>query len=132
MIENQSVLHLSTSVVVEIHDKSIDRFGGIMGIRDQALLESAVAAPQASFGGVSLYTDLVEVAAAYLFFLCRNHPLFDGNKRTALGTCLVFLRVNGVEPMPDSQQWESLVMDIASSIIDRTETTRRLRSLVVE
>jgi len=95
-----------------------------------ALLESAVAAPQAGFGGEPVYTDVVEVAAAYLFFLCRNHPFVDGNKRVALGSCIVFLRLNGVEPKPDSQAWEDLTLDVASSRLDREKTTERLRALL--
>lgn len=117
-------------IVREIHDATIELFGGSEGLRDQALLESAVAAPQASFAGKSPYADLVEVAAAYLFYLCRNHPFIDGNKRTALGACIVFLRLNGIEPEPDGTKWEELTMAVASSKVDREETTRLLRKLV--
>jgi death-on-curing protein len=95
-----------------------------------ALLESAVAAPQASFGGEPVYTDLIEVAGAYLFFLCRNHPFVDGNKRAALGACIVFLRLNGIEPQSDSQSWEDLTLDVAASRLDRDQTTQRLRALM--
>ena len=77
--------HLTVEIVREIHAEAIARFGGSGGVRDVALLESAVAAPQASFGGKSPYRDLAEVAAAYLYYLCRNHPFIDGNKRAALG-----------------------------------------------
>jgi death on curing protein len=122
--------HLTVEVVQEIHAEAIGQFGGSAGIREIALLESAVAAPQASFGGESVYTDLAEVAAAYLFFLCRNHPFVDGNKRAALGSCIIFLRLNGVEPQPDSQAWEDLTLDVAASRIDREQTTTRLRALV--
>ena len=122
--------HLTVEVVQEIHAEAIGQFGGSAGIREMALLESAVAAPQASFGGESVYTDLAEVAAAYLFFLCRNHPFVDGNKRAALGSCIVFLRLNGVEPQSDSQAWEDLTLDVAASRIDREQTTMRLRALL--
>ena len=122
--------HLTVEVVQEIHAEAIGLFGGSAGIREMALLESAVAAPQASFGGESVYTDLAEVAAAYLFFLCRNHPFVDGNKRAALGSCIIFLRLNGVEPQPDSQAWEDLTLDVAASRIDREQTTTRLRALL--
>jgi len=122
--------HLTVEVVQEIHAEAIGQFGGSAGIRELALLESAVAAPQASFGGESVYTDIAEVAAAYLFFLCRNHPFVDGNKRAALGSCIVFLRLNGVEPQSDSQAWEDLTLDVAASRIDREQTTKRLRALL--
>jgi len=95
-----------------------------------ALLESAVAAPQASFGGESVYNDLIEVAAAYLFFICRNHPLVDGNKRAALGACIVFLRLIGIEPQSDGQPWEDLTLEVAASSLDRDQATQRLRALL--
>ena len=122
--------HLNVEIVREIHSEVISRFGGSDGVRDVALLESAVAAPQASFGGKSPYADLEEVAAAYLFYLCRNHPFLDGNKRVALGACLVFLRLNGIEPQPDGPGWEALTLDVAASILDRNEATARLRNLL--
>ena len=122
--------HLTVEVVQEIHAEAIGQFGGSAGIRELALLESAVAAPQASFGGETAYTDIAEVAAAYLFFLCRNHPFVDGNKRAALGSCIVFLRLNGAEPQSDGHAWEDLTLDVAASRIDREQATKRLRALL--
>ena len=121
--------HLSVEIVREIHAKAIAQFGGTDEIRDRPLLESAVAAPQATSGGRSLFTDLVELGAAYLFYLCRNHPFIDGNKCTGLAACIVFLRLNGLEPSQDSPEWEALTMAIASGEIDRDEATSRLRRL---
>lgn len=125
-----SCLHLTVEIVREIHAEVIARFGGSDGIRELALLESAVAASQASLGGQSPYRDIPEVAAAYLFYLCKNHPFVDGNKRAALGACIVFLRLNGIEPKADGPEWEELTMAIAASASDRDETTRRLRKLL--
>ncbi len=123
-------LHLSVDMVREIHAEAIRRFGGADGVRESALLESAVAAPQASFGGLSPFHDLAEVAAAYLFYLCRNHPFVDGNKRAALGACLVFLRINGLQPQADGPEWEQWVLAVAATTIDREQTTQRLRRLL--
>ena len=122
--------HLTVEIVREIHAEVIAGFGGSDGVREMALLESAVSAPQASFGGRSPYSDLAEVAAAYLFYVCRNHPFIDGNKRTALGACIVFLRLNGIEPKADGPEWEELTLAIASSEIDRNEATAQLRKLL--
>lgn len=123
-------IHLTVQIVREIHREMLAAFGGADGLRDQGLLESAVAAPQATFGGESPFSDLVEVAAAYLFYLCRNHPFLDGNKRTAMTSAIVFLRLNGIWTPPDGPDWEALVLDVASSRIDREETTARLRKLL--
>lgn len=124
-------VHLDLATIRSIHSKVIEAFGGMDGIRDPALLESAAAAPQATYGGASVYVDLVEVAAAYLFFLCRNHPFFDGNKRVALASCLVFLRLNGIAPSADGPHWEELTFAVASSRLDRDQTTERLRTLLL-
>jgi len=122
--------HLTVEIVQEIHAEAIARFGGADGVRETALLESAVAAPQASFAGQSPYKDLAEVAAAYLFYLCRNHPFIDGNKRTALGACIVFLRLNGIEPNADGPEWEDLVLAVAANAIDRNQATQQLWRLL--
>jgi death-on-curing protein len=122
--------HLTVEIVREIHTEAIGQFGGSDGVRDVALLESAVAAPQASFGGRSPYRDIAELAAAYLFYLCQNHPFIDGNKRTALGACIVFLRLNGIEPENDGPRWEALTLAVAASRLDRDQTTVRVRKLL--
>lgn len=124
-------VHLTLEIAAEIHEEALRRFGGLDGVRDLTLLESAVAAPQATFGGASVFRDLAEVGAAYLFYLCRNHPFLDGNKRTALGACILFLRLNGIKTKPDGPEWEALTVDVASGNLDRDEATTRLRSLIV-
>jgi death-on-curing protein len=126
----ENCFHLTVEIVREIHAAAIANFGGSDGLREPALLESAVAAPRATYAGRSPYADLAEIAAAYLFYICRNHPFIDGNKRAALGACLVFLRLNGVEPEADGPAWEQLTMDVAASLLDRELTTARLRQLL--
>ena len=126
----EDCVHLSAEIVREMHAEALRKFGGSDGVRDENLLASAVLTPQSSFGGKSPYADLVEIAGAYLFYLCGNHPFIDGNKRTAMMAAIVFLRLNEIEPAPDSDEWERLVLDVASSKLDREETTRRLRKLV--
>ena len=124
--------HLTASAVKAIHTEVLVAHGGSAGIRDKPLLESAVAAPQATRMGQPLITDAIEIAAAYLFYICRNHAFIDGNKRTALASCLVFLQTNDLLPSAKLpiEDWEELVLDVASSKIDREQTTRRLRKLV--
>ena len=123
-------IHLRGETVREIHEVALEKFGGSEGVRDENLLASAVLTPQSSFGGKSPYTDIVEIAAAYLFYLCGNHPFIDGNKRTAMMAAIVFLRLNEIEPAPDSGAWEEFVLEVASSKLDRDATTRRLRKLL--
>lgn len=122
--------YLSIDIVRDIHAEATRRFGGLNGVRDENLLASAVLTPQSSFGGKSPYADIVEVAAAYLFYICNNHPFVDGNKRTAMIAAIVFLRLNGIEPLPDSGKWEKLMLDVAANKLDRATTTQRLRKLL--
>ena len=87
---------LTISEVIEIHDSEIQAAGGAEGIRDVPGLESAIGAPQASFGGMHLM-DLFDMAATYVNSIAFNHPFVDGNKRTALASALTFLYINGFE-----------------------------------
>jgi death-on-curing protein len=123
-------IHLSVEQVLEIHAAAIRLYGGAAGLCEEALLLSATAAPQATFGVVSTFADTIEVAAAYLYYLCSNHPFVDGNKRVALGSCLVFLELNGYTPVPDSEDWENLTLAVAAGVLSREETTRTLRKLL--
>jgi death on curing protein len=123
-------VHLTVEIAHEIHAEALKNFGGLPGVRDEGLLASAVFAPQSTFGGKSPYADIIEVAAAYLFYLSGNHPFVDGNKRTAMAAAIVFLRLNGIETKPDSENWEKLALDVAAGRIDRATTTARLRRLV--
>jgi death-on-curing protein len=134
-LPRKPLLHLTAEAVKAIHEEVLAAHGGSAGLRDTALLESAVAAPQATYGGEPLLKDVVEIAAAYLFYLCSNHPFVDGNKRAALAACLVFLEANGRFPDPglpgrEINDWEALVLDVAASRLDRDATTRRLRFLL--
>ncbi|WP_292843596.1 type II toxin-antitoxin system death-on-curing family toxin [Nostoc sp. NMS8] len=86
---------MAISQVLNIHQRQIKRFGGTSGVRDEGLLDSALAQPQATFGGEFLHPTICEQAAAYLYHLAMNHPFLDGNKRTAFAVMLTFLNLNG-------------------------------------
>ena len=126
------LLHPTVAAVKAIHAEVLAAHGGASGLQNAGLLESAVAAPQATMMGEPLISDPVETAAAYLFYLCRNHPFVDGNKRVALATCLVFLSENNLLPNEhlDPDAWESLTLDVAASRLDRAGTTARLRQIL--
>jgi death on curing protein len=129
---SKTLKHLTVNAVKAIHREVLAAHGGAAGIRDETLLESAVAAPQATMMGQPLISDPIEIAAAYLFYICRNHPFLDGNKRTALAACLVFLETNELLPIAKLplDEWEKLMLDVAGSKIDRATTTQRLRKLL--
>lgn len=112
-------LFLTLEEVLEIHRGEIERHGGTMGVRDNGLLESAVAAPEAGFGGHYLHSDLYEMASAYLFHLVQNHPFLDGNKRVGAATALVFLTMNGVESKMTNQALVDMVLAVAKGKMEK-------------
>ena len=126
------LIHPTVEAVKAIHDEVLAAHGGGAGLRDLALLESAIAAPQTTMMGQPLVTDPIDIAAAYIFYLCRNHPFVDGNKRTALATCLVFLSENGLlsDEQLDADGWEQLTFGVAGSELDRDQTGKQLRRLL--
>jgi death-on-curing protein len=129
---SKALKHLTVEAVKAIHREVLAAHGGAAGIRDETLLESAIAAPQATMMGQPLISDPIEIGAAYLFYICRNHPFVDGNKRTALAACLVFLETNELLPIATLpiDQWEKLMLEVAGSKLDRVTTTQRLRKLL--
>lgn len=90
-------------------------------LRDAGLLESAVHRPSASMFGQEAYTDLFGKAAALLQSLLINHPLVDGNKRTAWVSCVVFLALNDVQLRPDIDAAEQLVIAVASGELEEVK-----------
>ena len=110
---------LNLEMIIEIHEDSIKHYGGSSGIRDQGLLESAIGMPMAGFGAEYAHNDIFEMAAAYLFHICKNHPFVDGNKRVAATAAWVFLRMNGFETNPPEQEFESLVFGVAKGECDK-------------
>jgi len=92
---------LTVSEVLGLHSDQIREFGGAAGIRDQGLLESAVAQASSTYDGEYLHNGLFEMAAAYAFHMQRIKPFLDGNKRTALNAAIVFLGLNGFDVVDD-------------------------------
>ncbi|MEH2194105.1 MAG: type II toxin-antitoxin system death-on-curing family toxin [Nostoc sp.] len=90
----QTLKFLTISQVLDIHQCQIQRFGGTSGVRDEGLLDSALAQPQSTFGGELLHPTIHEQAAAYLYHLAMNHPFLDGNKRTAFAVMDTFITLN--------------------------------------
>jgi death-on-curing protein len=124
--------HPTVESVIAIHSEVLMAHGGTPGLRSRELLESAIAAPQATMLGNPLLTDPFEIAAAYFLYLCSNHAFVDGNERVALATCLVFLSENGLltNEILDVDAWESLTLGVASNaLFSRTELSDKLRAL---
>jgi death-on-curing protein len=108
------VQFLSLDEVLAIHESLVDRFGGIGGVRDLGLLESALYRPQTGY-----YRDLVEMAAALFESLIMNHPFFDGNKRVAFFATDVFLRLNDYKIKVEAQEGHAFLI----GLLERGECT---------
>lgn len=119
---------LSVDDVLAVHARVIREFGGAMAVRDSGLLESAVALPMARFGGSFLHAGIKDMAAAYLFHLCSNHPFVDGNKRTALAAAETFLLLNGFRLRASDPQVETLVLDLAAGRTSKAAVVRWFRA----
>ena len=117
-----SVVFLSRALVERLHFRQIERFGGSYGLRDEGMLESALNRPlnKATYG----CDDIIELAAAYLFGLGKNHAFVDGNKRIAIVATAVFLMENGFEIETSDAQLYQFILAIAAGEIDEDGATR--------
>ncbi|MEK7407563.1 MAG: type II toxin-antitoxin system death-on-curing family toxin [Acidobacteriota bacterium] len=121
-------LFLSLDEVLEIHQQQIELYGGSAGLRDAAGIESAVATPQATFGGEFLHASIPAMAAAYLFHICQNHPFIDGNKRVGANAAITFLLMNGWEPTFAEDELVELVLSVASGTSGKAALTALFES----
>lgn len=105
----------------------VKRFGGSFGIRDLGLIESAVARPQASFGGVDLYVSIFDKAATLLQSLLKNHAFVDGNKRTSLTSSGLFLKINGYNLMNNHHEEVEFAVRVDNGNLSVEEIAKWLR-----
>src|SRR5258708_6753060 len=102
--------YLTVAEVLAMHVDQIERYGGLHGVRDRGLLESALYRPQTGY-----YSDLIEEAAALWESLAQNHPFIDGNKRTAFAATYTFLAINGARLTADAQETYTFVAGLYGS-----------------
>ncbi len=120
-------IFLTIDEVLAFHQDQLNEHGGSAGLRDRGMLESALAAPAASFGGEFMHHDLFEMAAAYLFHISSNHPFVDGNKRAAAAAAWTFLMVNGVDLPLATKEYEDLVLKVAQGKLEKSDVAVFLR-----
>ena len=118
---------LSFEQVLEIHHDAIDRFGGTLGIRDRAALESGIFQPQ----NVYFYArgDLFDIASAYAYHIAEAQAFLDGNKRAAIGAAFTFLEGNGVATDVNSTPIYEAMIAIAKKRMTRPELAALFRKL---
>jgi len=119
---------LKLAEVLHLHDESLARFGGLAGIGNPGLVESALASAQNTFwyGGGGVF----EIAAAYAFHIAEAQAFLDGNKRTAVAAAVLFLRVNGLPFPKDDGSLYLAMISVANKQLDKPGLARTLRHLV--
>ncbi|BCZ46648.1 death-on-curing protein [Clostridium gelidum] len=110
--------HLSNQQIIHLHSVAIKKTGGLDGIRDEGLLESAINSPFQSFAGEELYPSIHSKAARLGFSIINNHPFLDGNKRIGILVMMVFLDVNGIELLCSDEDVIDLGLGVASGKYD--------------
>jgi death-on-curing protein len=112
---------LELGEILLIHKDQLERYGGSSGVRDIGILQAATAMPRAGIADRYLHDDIFEMAAAYLYYIVRDHPFVDGNKRTGAMAALVFIAMNDVEVGVDEDELENVVRSVAEGTTTKSE-----------
>jgi len=117
----KEVVFIPRDIIVSIHEQLIDLYGGISGIQNEGLLDSALEQPKIMYDGDYLHDSLIKMAAAYGFHLCMNHPFVDGNKRIALVAMDIFLQRNGYEISASEKEVYEVIIKLAAGKLTKNE-----------
>lgn len=126
----KKIIYLSLDVVLAIHDDMIERYGGSHGIRDLGFIQSALARPQASFGGEDLYPTIFDKAAALFHSLIFNHAFVDGNKRITITMTARFLYVNGYELEAEKKEFVDFPLRVENKHLSLEEIAKWIKEHV--
>ena len=107
--------------VVKLHSSLISKTGGMDGVRDANLLDSALKAPFQTFGGNDLYPDILDKASQLCYSLIENHPFADGNKRIGVHLTLLFLKLNNIELRYSQQELIDFGLGVASGRLNKDD-----------
>ena len=122
------IRYLTLDDVIAIHDNMVSLYGGSHGIRDLGLVDSAVARPQATFGGEDLYPGIYKKAAALFHSLIFNHAFVDGNKRTSITSTARFLSMNGYELNATDKEFVSFPLRVENKHLSFEEIANWLKT----
>jgi death-on-curing protein len=122
------IVWVDKALALAIHDRQLAEHGGSAGVRDESLLDSALARPQQLHAYGEPMPDLVDLAASLAFGLARNHPFLDGNKRTAHVCYRVFLALNGADLVAGDDEKYVAMLGLAEGSVPETEFAAWLRA----
>ena len=123
----KNVNFIPKKVILYFHEQLIQIYGGSPGVRDESLLDSAIQQPKSSFDGNYLHNSIFEMASAYGFHLCKNHPFIDGNKRVALVAMDTFLQNNGYEISASEKETYKIIIELSAENLSKSELTQWLK-----
>lgn len=124
------IIWISKALALAIHDRQLAEHGGGGGVRDEGLLDSALARPQQLYAYGEPVPDLADLTASLAYGLARNHPFIDGNKRTAHVCYRVFLRLNGADLIADDNEKYTAMIGLSEGSLSETEFAQWLRSRI--
>lgn len=124
------IVWISKALTLAIHNRQLSEHGGGSGVRDEALLDSALARPQQLYAYGEPPPDFADLAASVAFGISRNHPFVDGNKRTAAVVCEVFIELNGGTLLADDLELYTQYIGLADGSITETEFAQWLRARI--
>jgi death-on-curing protein len=114
--------------VIKLHSSLISKTGGIDGVRDENLLDSALKAPFQTFGGKDLYPDILDKASQLCYSLIENHPFVDGNKRIGVHLTLIFLKLNNIELKYSQQELIDFGLNVAAGKLNKDNIKNWLKN----
>ncbi|MDD3271970.1 MAG: type II toxin-antitoxin system death-on-curing family toxin [Syntrophomonadaceae bacterium] len=125
-----SIRFLTKEFILHFHRQLLSEYGGRPGLRDEGLLESALAQAQMTIDGKYLHPDIFEMAAAYGYHICQNHAFIDGNKRLALVAIDTFLQMNGWELIADEKETYITILRLAAGELNKQQLSKWIREYV--
>lgn len=124
-------LWLNERDAITLHDRLITLYGGAPGLRDRALLQSALARPQQYYVYASDQTDMIKLSSLYTIGIIRNHPFVDGNKRLGFLMGVLFLEINGLSFIAPEEESAAIILALAASTLDEEGYLNFLRQFVI-
>ena len=128
----ESIIRLSTEIVISIHEELINKIGGGHGVRDKNLLDMSVNSLYQTFGGNDLYPSLIEKAAHLVFSLIKNHPFLDGNKRIGVTAMIIFLKSNGINFKCTNDELANFGLGLANGSYDEKYAQEWIKKHLIE
>ena len=126
------MIYLHKQQILKLHNQIINEFGGIHGIRDERLLDSALANPLQTFAGLDLYPTCVDKAVQLCYGLIKNHPFLDGNKHIALHSMLILISINGLKIEIAHNELTDIIFKVADNTFSYQALLLKLKEKIKE